>query len=83
MIGIVAQDVEPVTVDELRIMPAETYDVIVTPQDDRAYSLFAQSIDRSGYARATLAPRPGMEADVPAMDRRVWLAMQEDGNIVT
>ncbi|GLQ91039.1 copper resistance system multicopper oxidase [Dyella flagellata] len=71
------QDVEPVPVDELRIVPAETYDVIVEPQEDRAYTLFAQSIDRSGYARGTLAPRPGMEAAVPAMDPRVWLSMQD------
>ncbi|MBE1160853.1 copper resistance system multicopper oxidase [Dyella acidiphila] len=71
------QDVEPVQVDEVRIMPAETYDLIVTPQEDRAYTLFAQSIDRSGYARGTLAPRPGMEAEVPAMDPRVWLDMQD------
>jgi len=71
------QDVEPIEVDEFRVMPAETYDVMVTPQEDRAYTLFAQSIDRSGYARGTLAPRSGMEADVPAMDRRVWLGMQD------
>jgi len=71
------QDVEPVSVDELRIAPAETYDVIVEPQDDRAYTVFAQSIDRSGYARGTLAPRAGMEAAVPAMDPRVWLSMQD------
>ncbi|MGH8160230.1 MAG: copper resistance system multicopper oxidase [Rhodanobacter sp.] len=71
------QDVEPVAVDEFRIAVAETYDVIVEPQDERAYTLFAQSIDRSGYARGTLAPRPGMEAAVPAMDARVWLGMQD------
>jgi CopA family copper-resistance protein len=71
------QDVEPVEVDEFRITPAETYDVIVEPQEERAYTLFAQSIDRSGYARGTLAPRLGMQADVPAMDQRVWLSMQD------
>ena len=71
------QDVEPVPVDEFRITPAETYDVIVEPQEDRAYTVFAQTIDRSGYARGTLAPRPGMEAEVPAMDPRVWLSMQD------
>jgi len=71
------QDVEPVTVDEFRIAPAETYDVIVEPDGDRAYSLFAQSIDRGGYARGTLAPRPGMHADVPAMDPRPWLDMRD------
>ena len=71
------QDIAPVPVDEFRISVAETYDVIVEPQDDRAYTVFAQSIDRTGYARGTLAPRPGMEADVPVMDPRVWLSMQD------
>lgn len=71
------QDVEPVSVDEFRIAPAETYDVIVEPEDERAYTLFAQSIDRGGYARGTLAPRHGMEGEVPAPDRRVWLGMQD------
>jgi CopA family copper-resistance protein len=71
------QDVQPVPVDEFRISVAETYDVIVEPQEDRAYTLFAQSIDRSGHARGTLAPRAGMAADVPAMDQRVWLGMQD------
>ncbi|WP_108471263.1 copper resistance system multicopper oxidase [Rhodanobacter thiooxydans] len=71
------QDVQPVAVDEFRIAVAETYDVIVEPQDERAYTLFAQSIDRTGYARGTLAPRAGMLADVPAMDKRVWLGMQD------
>ena len=69
------QDVEPVTVDEFRIATAEIYDVIVEPTDDRAYTIFAQSIDREGYARATLAPRVGMQADVPAPDKPQWLTM--------
>jgi CopA family copper-resistance protein len=73
------QDVAPVPVDEFRISVAETYDVIVEPQDARAYTLFAQSIDRTGYARGTLAPREGMHAQVPAMDPRVWLGMQDMG----
>jgi CopA family copper-resistance protein len=71
------QDVELVSVDEFRISVAETYDVIVEPQDERAYTLFAQSIDRSGYARGTLAPRAGMEAEVPKPDPIQWLAMQD------
>jgi copper-resistance protein, CopA family len=71
------QDVQPVPVDEFRISVAETYDVVVEPQDERAYTLFAQSIDRSGHARGTLAPRQGMSAEVPTMDRRVWLGMQD------
>lgn len=69
------QDVEPVTVDEFRIAAAETYDVIVEPSDDRAYTIFAQSIDRMGYARGTLAPRAGMQGEVPAMDKPQWLSM--------
>ncbi|MCP1372725.1 copper resistance system multicopper oxidase [Dyella lutea] len=69
------QDVEPVSVDEFRIGVAETYDVIVEPVDDRAYTVFAQAIDRSGYARATLAPRPGMAAAVPPLDPRARLTM--------
>ena len=69
------QDVAPVAVDEFRISVAETYDVLVEPQEDRAYTLFAQSIDRTGYARGTLAPREGMQAEVPALDPRQPLSM--------
>ena len=69
------QDVEPAEVDEFRIAVAEVYDVIVQPADDRAYTIFAQSIDRSGYARGTLAPREGMQAEVPAMDPVPTLTM--------
>ena len=61
------QYVQPVSVDEFRIGVAETYDVIVEP-DDGAYTIFAQSIDRSGYARGTLTPDPAMTAEVPIMD---------------
>jgi CopA family copper-resistance protein len=73
------QEVEPVTVDELRIATAETYDAIVEPMDDRAYTIFAQSIDRSGYARGTLAPRVGMSAEVPPLDPRPVLTMSDMG----
>ena len=62
------QDVEPVSVDEFRIGVAETYDVVVEPKDDRAYTVFAQAIDRSGYARGTLTPDPSLTASVPEMD---------------
>jgi CopA family copper-resistance protein len=71
------QDVEPVTVDEFRVSVAETYDVLVEPEDDRAYTIFAQSIDRMGYARATLAPRAGMTAEVPPLDEPQWLDIQD------
>jgi FtsP/CotA-like multicopper oxidase with cupredoxin domain len=73
------QDVEPVTVDEFRIGLAEVYDVIVEPKDDRAYTIFAQSLDRSGYARGTLAPQLGMQAEVPTLDPRPLLTMMDLG----
>ncbi|MGO9450035.1 MAG: copper resistance system multicopper oxidase [Candidatus Binataceae bacterium] len=72
-------DVEPVTVDEFRISVAETYDVIVEPPDSSAYTIFVQSLDRSGYARATLAPRIGMTAPVPPLDPRPLLTMVDMG----
>jgi FtsP/CotA-like multicopper oxidase with cupredoxin domain len=73
------QDVEPVTVDEFRIGTAEVYDVIVQPREDRAYTIFAQSLDRSGYARGTLAPQPGIQAEVPGLDPRPLLTMTDMG----
>jgi CopA family copper-resistance protein len=73
------QDVEPVTVDELRIAPAETYDVIVEPREERAYTIFAQAMDRSGYARGTLTPRTDFTAPIPALDPRPLLTMGDMG----
>ncbi len=61
------QNVAPVTVDELQIAVAETYDVVIAPEVDRAYALFAESMDRSGYACGVLSPRPGQRAEVPAL----------------
>jgi FtsP/CotA-like multicopper oxidase with cupredoxin domain len=72
------QDVRPVGVDELQIGVAETYDVVVTPAG-RAYTLVGESVDRSGMARATLAPRPGMTADVPALRARPLATMKDMG----
>jgi CopA family copper-resistance protein len=73
------QDVEPVTVDEFRIATAETYDVIVEPHAEQAYTIFAQSIDRSGYARGTLTPSQTIQAVVPTMDPRPDLTMTDMG----
>ena len=70
------QDVEPVTVDEFRFGPGETYDVLVYPKDD-AYTIFAQNMDRSGYGRGTLAVQQGLAAPVPALDAVEWLAMTD------
>jgi CopA family copper-resistance protein len=72
------QEVDPVTVDEFRIGAAETLDVIVTP-DDRPYTVFAQAMDRTGYARGTLAPAAGLQAVVPSMDLRPELQMGDMG----
>ena len=62
------QNIEPVAVDEFRMGVAETYDVIVEPKDDRAYTIFAQDIARSGFARGTLTPDISMTATVPEID---------------
>ena len=72
-------NVEPVQIDEFRIGVAETYDVIVQPNDDQAYTIFAQAQDRSGYARATLAPSQGMSGTVPPMDPRPARTMTDMG----
>jgi len=74
------QYVHPVTVDEFRIAVAETFDVIVEPSGQDAYTLFAQSMDRSGYARATLAVREGLSAPVPEPDPRPILSMADMGH---
>ena len=73
------QNVEPVQVDEMRIGPAETYDVIVEPAEERAYPIFAEALDRSGYASGTLAPRPGMTAPIPPPRARPLRTMEDMG----
>ncbi|MNH06273.1 Copper resistance protein A precursor [compost metagenome] len=74
------QPVQPVEVDELRIAVAETYDVLVRVGDLPAYTLYAQSMDRSGYARGTLARSNGLSAEVPAPDPRPILSMDDMGH---
>ena len=72
-------DTEPVTVDEFRMGVAEIYDVLVEPKESAAYTIFAQSMDRTGYARGTLAPREGMTGPVPPMDPRPLRTMIDMG----
>ncbi|WP_073527158.1 copper resistance system multicopper oxidase [Pseudomonas fluorescens] len=72
------QPVKPVSVDEFRIAVAETYDVLVEPVAE-AYTLFAQSMDRTGFARGTLARQVGATALVPPLDPRPWLTMEDMG----
>ena len=73
------QNVQPVSVDEFQIAIAETYDVIVTPSDERAYTFVGEAVDRSGLARATLAPHEGMAAEVPALRERPLATMKDMG----
>jgi len=67
-----------VEIDEFRLAPGETYDVIVIPED-RAYTVFAESMDRSGFARGTLAPHAGMSAAIPAKRKRPVRTMKDMG----
>ncbi|HSK09812.1 MAG TPA: copper resistance system multicopper oxidase [Vicinamibacterales bacterium] len=74
------QNVHPVTVDEFRIATAETFDVIVEPSGQDAFTIFAQSLDRSGYACGTLAAREGRRAPVPDLEPRPLLTMADMGH---
>lgn len=69
-------NIHPVTVDEFRFGPGETYDVIVEPTDE-AHTIFAQSMERTGFARGTLSSRPGLTAPVPEVDAPEWLDMRD------
>jgi CopA family copper-resistance protein len=83
MMTVVAADgryVRPVDVEEFRIGAAEVLDVLVEPRGANAFTLFAQSLDRSGYARATLAVRDGLEAAVPTLDPPIYLPMADMGH---
>ena len=73
------QHVRPVPTDEFRIEIAQTLDVIVQPTEDQAYTIFAESMDRSGYTRGTLAPRSGMSAEIPRRRPRPTLTMMDMG----
>ncbi|CAN7382151.1 copper resistance system multicopper oxidase [Caulobacter sp. LjRoot300] len=73
------QSVRPVEVDEFQIGNAETYDVIVQPTQDKAFTIVSESVDRSGLGRATLAPRPGMSAEVPPLRARPLTTLRDMG----
>ncbi|VVM81890.1 Copper resistance protein A [Pseudomonas fluorescens] len=73
------QYVKPVSIDEFRIAVAETYDVIVEPENEQAYTIFAQTMDRTGYSRGTLAVREGLQAPVPTVDPRPLISMGDMG----
>ena len=73
------ENVRPVETDEFQISVAETYDVVVRPTEDRAYTVVSEAIDRSGMGRATLAPRLGMTAEVPPLRPVPNLTMRDMG----
>ncbi|HEU4619765.1 MAG TPA: copper resistance system multicopper oxidase, partial [Gammaproteobacteria bacterium] len=79
VVAVDGQYVHPVTGDEIRMAAAETYDVIVEPAGADAFTIFAQSMDRSGYARGTLSVREGLDAPVPEVDKIVYLTMADMG----
>ena len=73
------QYVQPISVDEFRMGVAETYDVIVEPSSEQAYTLFCQAIDRSGFARGTLTPDAKLVAKIPEMDESPVLSHSDMG----
>ena len=79
VVSVDGQHVQPVIVDEIRIAIAETYDVIVQPNVERAYTIFAEAMDRSGFARGTLATEQGLTAPLPARRERVVATMADMG----
>ena len=74
------QNVHPVTVDEFRIGSGETFDVVVEPSGQEVFAIFAQSMDRTGYARGTLAVREGLSVPIPVLDPRPLLTMADMGH---
>lgn len=80
VVGADGRDLEPVEADEFRLAVAETYDVIVRPTEEKAFSIVAEALDRSGMARATLAPREGMSAPIPPARPRALLTLAEMGH---
>ncbi len=73
------QAVVPVPVDEFRIAVAETYDVIVEPQDDVPYQILAEALDRSGFAVGRLGGSPDAQLEQPALRERGLLTMNDMG----
>lgn len=80
VVAVDGQYVHPLTVDELRIAAAETFDVIVQPAGQDAFTIFAQDLARTGHVSGTLAVREGLRAPVPAIDPRPLLTMADMGH---
>ena len=80
VVAVDGQNVHPVSVDEFRIAVAETFDVIVEPAGQDAFTIFAQDMGRTGYVSGTLAVREGLRAPVPTLDPRPLLSMADMGH---
>jgi CopA family copper-resistance protein len=80
VVAVDGQNVHPVSIEEFRIAPAETFDLIVTPSGQDAFTIFAQDIGRTGYVSGTLAVREGLRAPVPPVDPRPILSMADMGH---
>ena len=80
VVAVDGQHVHPVSIEEFRIAPAETFDVIVTPSGQDAFTIFAQDLGRTGYVSGTLAVREGLRAPVPPVDPRPILSMADMGH---
>ena len=76
------QPVQPVPVDEFRIGAAETYDVMVEPTQAH-YQIQAESIDRAGFAIASLQnemfPKQ-QKLEIPKARPRALLTMDDMGH---
>jgi CopA family copper-resistance protein len=79
VVAVDGQNIKPVETDEIRVAVAETYDVIVTLPDDQAYTMFAETMDRSGFTSATIAPRQGMQSQLPVRRARAMRTMADVG----
>jgi len=79
VVAVDGQNIKPVETDEIRVAVAETYDVIVTLPDDQAYTMFAETMDRSGFTSATIAPRQGMQSQNPVRRARAMRTMADVG----
>ena len=79
VVSVDGQHVQPVVVDEIRIAIAETYDVIVEPKDRSAYVIFAEAMDRSGFASGMLTTDKTLTAPLPSRREPVMATMADMG----